>query len=110
MVSAPPFQNTSYFIGIQILDVLEHLEKHHPNIPRPPPPPPCCALGWVVFLDEGTQGGKTQSLEWAQKLPLIIRNVLAFRIPPPQPQSAGDAGTRQFCQDWGAAAGGDFWG
>ncbi|KAL2295864.1 hypothetical protein Nmel_017389, partial [Mimus melanotis] len=41
-----PFQNLSCFLGIQILEVLEHLKKHDP--------------------DEGVQGGKMQSLEQAQ--------------------------------------------
>lgn len=49
-----------------------------------------------------------QSLEQAQNPPLMIRNVLAFRVPPPQPQPAGDGGARRLCQDRGATDGADF--
>lgn len=49
-----------------------------------------------------------QSLEQAQNPPLMIRNVLAFRVPPPQPQPAGDGGAQRLCQDQGATDGADF--
>ncbi|XP_063273930.1 sperm surface protein Sp17 isoform X2 [Prinia subflava] len=85
-----PLQNLSCLLGIRILEVLEHLKNHLP--------------------DEGVQGGKMRSLEQVQNPPLMIRNVLAFRVPPPQPQPAGDGGARRLCQDPGATDGAVFGG
>lgn len=65
--------------------------------PRCSPPPTLLSQGWVVFL------GITWSLERAQNLPLMIRNVLAFHIllrsrsrrePPELAGSARTEGTR----------------
>ena len=53
------------------------------------PPAPLHVAPWGGLFS--WMKGKCRSLEQAQNPPLMIRNVLAFRIPPPQPQP-GDAG------------------